>query len=379
MNPDWMNIKVPNDIDYMRQALRLARKAYGYTSPNPMVGAVLVQNWTIIGRGWHHQAGRPHAEIEAMTDARKHGHDLTNATLYVTLEPCSTYGRTPPCTDAIVASGIRRVVVAATDPNPAHAGRAYRLLSQQGIEVVYGVLAEQSNRLNEAFNHWIVSRTPYVMLKSAMSLDGKIATKTGESRWITGPKARALGMKLRLGADVILVGIGTVLADDPSLTVRTNKGTLLRKKQLHRFILDSEARTPIQSKIVCDRLSPTTIVVTRRASLTRIQELEKYARVWIAPENESGIDLKWLMIQMGRENLASVLVEGGGAVHESFLAERCVNRIYFLFAPKIIGGKEATPSLAGKGAIHPEQYGRLEKIEYRRLGPDLMFSAQIVR
>src|ERR1041385_7435431 len=204
----------------MRLALRLARRGCGTSSPNPMVGAVLLKQGVIIGRGWHRRAGGPHAEIEALRDAERKGRSPKGATLYVTLEPCSTHGRTPPCTDAIVAAGIKRVVVGATDPNPPHAGRAFRLLKRAGIGVTPGVHAEECARLNEAFNHWIVRRTPFVTVKAAMTLDGKIATANGESKWITGEQARACGMKLRQGADAILVGINTLLADDPSLTVR---------------------------------------------------------------------------------------------------------------------------------------------------------------
>src|SRR5260221_5703381 len=204
----------------MRLALRRARHGRGATSPNPMVGAVLVKRGKSVGRGWHRRAGGPHAEIEAFRDALGRGNDPKGSTLYVTLEPCSTHGRTPPCTDAIKAAGIKRVVVAATDPNPAHSGRGFQLLKRAGIKIVHGILADEANALNEAFNHWIVHRTPFVTVKAAMTLDGKIATAAGESNWITGPKARARGMQLRHEADAILVGINTVPADDPALTAR---------------------------------------------------------------------------------------------------------------------------------------------------------------
>jgi diaminohydroxyphosphoribosylaminopyrimidine deaminase / 5-amino-6-(5-phosphoribosylamino)uracil reductase len=226
---------------FMRHAIRLARRGCGTTSPNPMVGAVLVKSGKIIGRGWHRRAGLPHAEIEALRDAQKYGHSAKGATLYVTLEPCSTHGRTPPCTEAIIAAGIKRVVVGATDPNPKHSGRAFKILRRAGIEVVWWgetssspnqmtkktgrsphqTLADECARLNEAFNHWIVHRTPFVTVKAAMTLDGKIATASGESKWITAEAARACAMKLRRGADAILVGINTILADDPGLTART--------------------------------------------------------------------------------------------------------------------------------------------------------------
>ena len=196
----------------MRLALRLARRGFGTTSPNPMVGAVLVKRGKIIGRGWHRRAGEAHAEIAALRDAQQHGHHPRGATLYVTLEPCCTHGRTPPCTEAIKAAGINRVVVGAVDPNPGHAGKGFKILQRAGIEVGHGILADECACLNEAFNHWVVHRTPFVTVKAAMTLDGKIATASGESKWITGESARAHGMKLRQGSDAILVGINTVLA-----------------------------------------------------------------------------------------------------------------------------------------------------------------------
>jgi len=225
--------------DYMRLALSLARRGYGCTSPNPMVGAVLVKHGQVLGRGWHHRAGEPHAEIEALHDARPDA--ARGSTLYVTLEPCCTHGRTPPCTDAILAAGIKRVVVGATDPNPHHSGKAFALLRHAGVEVTQGVLAEDCARLNEAFNHWIVHRTPLVTVKAAMTLDGKIAAASGESKWITGKRARAYGMKLRQGADAILVGINTILADNPALTPRTapSQTRALKPKRLRRIVLDS--------------------------------------------------------------------------------------------------------------------------------------------
>src|SRR5947208_11035637 len=250
------------DLQFMRLALALARRGYGATSPNPMVGAVLVKKGRIIGRGWHRRAGQPHAEIEAIRDAERRGHSSKGATLYVTLEPCSTHGRTPPCTQAIVAAGIKRVVIGATDPNPRHRGRGFGILKRAGIEVIKGILADECERLNEAFNHWIIHRTPFVTVKAAMTLDGKIATAAGVSKWITGEKARAYGMKLRQEADAILVGINTILADDPSLTVRGGRS----QKRLRRIVLDSTAKTPLTAKVVRDEdATLTTIVVGPRA------------------------------------------------------------------------------------------------------------------
>src|SRR5476651_722196 len=264
------------DDQFMRLALRLARRGYGATSPNPMVGAVLVKGGKIIGRGWHRRAGLPHAEIEALRDAQKRGQNPRGATLYVTLEPCCTHGRTPPCTDAIISAGIKKVVIGATDPNPKHAGKGFKILHRAGVEVFglrrhvgalesgdtspHSKLAGECEKMNEAFNHWIVHRTPFVTVKAAMTLDGKIATASGESKWITGETARAHGMKLRLGNDAILVGINTILADNPGLTVRKPMadGRWQAGIAIRRIVLDSMARTPLDSKVVSDEFASLT-------------------------------------------------------------------------------------------------------------------------
>src|SRR5439155_3986004 len=312
------------DTHFMRLALRLARRGYGRTSPNPMVGAVLVRNEKIIGRGWHRRAGEPHAEIEAIRDVERRGGSARGATLYVTLEPCSTHGRTPPCTEAIRAAGIRRVVAATTDANPKHAGQAFQILRRAGINVFTGVLAEEADRLNEAFNHWIVHRTPFVTVKTAITLDGKIATAAGESKWITGEKARAQAMKLRHGADAILAGVKTVLADDPSLTAR-NPRSVIRNPNLRRIVLDAQARTPATAKVVNDPYAPlTTIVVGRSAPGNRVTALAERVNVMVAPlakskiENrKSKIQLRWLLKRLGAEDVTSLLVEGGGEINAS--------------------------------------------------------------
>src|ERR1035438_10170464 len=327
---------------YMRLALRLARRGYGVTSPNPMVGAVLVKGGKIIGRGWHHRAGEPHAEIEALRQAQARGHKIKGATLYVTLEPCSTHGRTPPCTEAIRAAGIKRVVAGAIDPNPQHSGRAFRILQRARIAVVHGVLAEECARLNEAFNHWIVRRTPLVTVKAGMTLDGKIATASGESRWITGEEARDYGMKLRQGSDAILVGINTVLADDPSLTVRSLKSKVQSPKSkvcghvLRRIVLDSKGRTPAEAKVVSDEFAAlTTIVVSKQAPKRRVAALAKRVRVLAAPSAEGRIDLRWLLRKLGAENVTSLLVEGGGEVNASFLLQGLAQRGAFFDGERI--------------------------------------------
>jgi diaminohydroxyphosphoribosylaminopyrimidine deaminase/5-amino-6-(5-phosphoribosylamino)uracil reductase len=413
-----------NYLNYMRQAIGLARHGCGTTSPNPMVGAVLVKGGKIIGRGWHRRAGEPHAEIEALRDAQKRRYSTKGATLYVTLEPCCTQGRTSPCTEAIKAAGIRRVVIGATDPNPKHSGRAFKILRHAGIEVTApgsaGVppaspsirrpatcrrdagapradaLANECARLNEAFNHWIVHRRPFVTVKAAMTLDGKIATAGGESKWITGEKARAHGMKLRQGADAILVGINTILADNPSLTFRTNarsKGNIQQPTSNNqhpkprRIVLDSLARTPLAAKVVSDEFAAlTTIAVSKFAPKNRVAALSKRVNVLVAPavrpstldsRLSTRIDLRWLMRKLGAENVTSLLVEGGGEVNASFLLGGLAQRVSFFYAPKILGGHDSRKAVAGEGARSLAEALRLRDVEWKRLGPDLLLTARL--
>ena len=400
-----------NDLNYMRQAVGLARRGCGTTSPNPAVGAVLMKGGKLIGRGWHRRAGGPHAEIEALRDAQKHGHNPRGATLFVTLEPCCTQGCTPPCTDAIVAAGIKRVVVGTMDPNPKHSGRAFKILRRAGIMIdVFGVprsrgkdntshpsrlkaglqtkLAGECARLNEAFNHWIVHRTPFVTVKAAMTLDGKIATANGESKWITSEKARAEGMKLRRGSDAILVGVNTVLADDPSLTARTQTkaGGAKPARPLRRIVLDSLARTPLTARVVNDEFAAwTTIVVSEQAPARRVSALAGKVVVLTAPpvktaitNRRPAIPLAWLLERLGAENVTSLLVEGGGEVNASFLLGGLAQRVAFFYAPKILGGRDARKAVAGEGAKSLAGVVQLGDIEWRKLGEDLLLRARVL-
>jgi diaminohydroxyphosphoribosylaminopyrimidine deaminase/5-amino-6-(5-phosphoribosylamino)uracil reductase len=374
------------DAAFMRLALRLARRGNGTTSPNPLVGAVLVKGGQIIGCGWHRRAGLPHAEIEALRDAQTHGYSPRGATLYVTLEPCCTHGRTPPCTDAIISAEIKKVVIGATDPNPKHAGKGFKILQRAGIEVVHGILSDECTRLNEAFNHWIIHHTPFVTVKAAMTLDGKIATAGGESKWITGEKTRAHGMKLRQASDAILVGINTILADDPSLTFRKRKAESGKRKQLRRIVLDSRARTPLEAKVVSDEFAAlTTIVVGKLAPKKRVAALAKKTNVVIAPAKKSAIrhspsaiDLRWLLKKLGAENVTSLLVEGGGEVNASFLLGGFAQRVAFFYAPKILGGRAARKGVAGDGARNLSEVVQLHDVEWRKLGEDLLLTARVV-
>jgi diaminohydroxyphosphoribosylaminopyrimidine deaminase / 5-amino-6-(5-phosphoribosylamino)uracil reductase len=402
------------DLEFIRLALRLAQRGYGLTSPNPMVGAVLVKAGKIIGRGWHHRAGRPHAEIEALRDAQRRRLSPRGATLYVTLEPCSTLGRTPPCTEALIAAGIRRVIIGTIDPNPKHAGKAIAVLKRAGIKTTtlspregrarhsvraaslatdrrarsdapYQELAGECERLNEAFNHWIVHRTPFVTVKAAMTLDGKIATASGESKWITGKPARARGMWLRRGSDAVLVGINTILTDDPALTVRRNVDReTAEPRQPRRIVLDSLARTPLNAKVVSDAFAQmTTIVVGPRAPRSRVQALARRANVWVAPRSNSKLktknsklNLPSLLRKLGSENVTHLLVEGGGEVNASFLLGDLAHRVAFFYAPKILGGRDSRKGVAGDGRIGLKNALKLRDVEWTHLGPDLLLSAR---
>jgi diaminohydroxyphosphoribosylaminopyrimidine deaminase/5-amino-6-(5-phosphoribosylamino)uracil reductase len=410
------------DVKFLRRALRLAQRGLGTTSPNPTVGAVLVRAGKIIGRGRTAPAGGPHAEIAALRDAAQRGHATRGATLYVTLEPCCTHGRTPPCTDAIVVAGIKKVFIGATDPNPRHAGRGLKILRDAGIEVSsftsepnagrarysvravarpdtkrrarsnapYLQLTADCTRLNEAFNHWIIHHTPFVTVKAAMTLDGKIATASGESKWITGALARNHGMKLRAAHDAILVGVNTVLADNPALTVRgvQSQKSKVKSQQLRRIVLDSLARTPLTAKIVTDEHAAlTTIVVSTRAPKRRVAALAKRVKVLVVPARtnsklktkHSKLDLPWLLRRLGSENVTSLLVEGGGEVNASFLLGGFAHRVAFFYAPKILGGHDSRKAVAGKGATKLSDALRLTEIEWRQLGADLFLTARVLQ
>lgn len=366
-----------SDIQWMRRALELAARGRGHTSPNPMVGAVLVdKSGQLLGEGWHHRAGEAHAEVNAIADAAARGNSIRGATLYVTLEPCSTTGRTGPCVEAILKTGIARVVCAATDSNPAHQGRGLDLLRQAGVEVVSGVLSEESCKLNRAFNHWIVKRTPFITLKSAMSLDGKIATAEGESQWVTGEASRKHAMEFRAQVDAILVGVRTVLADDCALTVRLPG---YEGKRLRRIVLDSQARTPLTAKVVSDEWrSLTTIVVSESALADRVRALRRNVEVWQLPPDPDGHPrISCLLEKLGNESVTHLLVEGGATVADSFLRQGFVHRIHFYYAPRIIGGERALSSVSGKGVKYLSETPLIQNPEWMPIGNDFLLMADV--
>ncbi len=364
-----------DDTTFMGRAITLARRSLGGTSPNPIVGAVLVRARKIIGEGWHRGAGLPHAEVEAIQNCVSRGNKPRGAILYVTLEPCSTQGRTPACTKAILHAGIKTVVVGAIDPNPKHAGRGLDLLIAAGVQVRRSSLEAKATALNPAFNHWIVTGRPLVTVKAAMSLDGKIATSTGESKWITGEKARLEGMNLRRKTDAILVGVNTLVADDPSLTFRAKDP--VTQQRLRRFVLDPTARIPIQSKVIVDDPHGlTTIVVNQSAAANRVRALQNKVNVWVCP-TKTKLDLDWVLAEMGRNNITALLVEGGGETNAEFLLNGYAQRIVFFYAPLIIGGREAKKSVAGLGIQRIKDAIPLTDLRMRWLGVDLMLSARV--
>jgi diaminohydroxyphosphoribosylaminopyrimidine deaminase/5-amino-6-(5-phosphoribosylamino)uracil reductase len=355
------------DAYYMNLALNLARKAHGRTSPNPMVGALVVRDGTIVGQGWHQKAGTAHAEIHAIHDA---GASTAGATLYVTLEPCCHHGRTGPCTEAIIQAQIHRVVFAMTDPNPCVAGCGAGLLRQAGIEVTEGVLACEAAKLNEAFIKYIATGLPFIAVKMAMTLDGKTATASGHSQWITGEAARQHVHELRDQFDAVLVGVGTVLADNPQLTVRHISG-----RNPVRVVVDSQARTPLHSLLITDRAAHTIIAVSENAPSDR---LEAYTNAGIEivqlPLGKSGLDLRTLFYYLAQKGLASVLVEGGATINASIIQENLADRVFWFIAPKFVGGVRAPGPVGGTGAARLEDAAELEDIELELVGNDVLIT-----
>jgi len=364
---------VSSDAFWMRRALKLARKAVGWTSPNPPVGTVVVKDNLLIAEGYHEGAGKPHAEAVALAKA---GKKAEGATLYVTLEPCDHYGRTPPCTQAIIAAKVRRVVVGTVDPNPIVNGRGIARLKEAGIEVTVGVLESEAKELIAPFAKFITQRTPFVTLKLAMSADGKIATKNRESKWLTGELARRFAHKLRHEHDAVMVGVGTVLADDPQLTVRLIRGKV---KQPIRVVVDSQARTPPAAKIIRAAESPCIVAVTEHAPKERIEQLiNAGAEVWRLPSDSNGrVDLSELLKRLAERNIVSVLVEGGSELAGSFLKQHLIDRVILFIAPLLIGGRDAVPAIGGDGFDKLSDGVRLNEVKLRKLGDDFVLMASV--
>jgi diaminohydroxyphosphoribosylaminopyrimidine deaminase/5-amino-6-(5-phosphoribosylamino)uracil reductase len=358
------------DEDYMKQALRLARRGLGKTSPNPVVGAVIVKDNRIIGQGYHHRYGGKHAEIKAIESARG---DIGGATMYVTLEPCCHYGKTPPCVDAIIQNNIGRVVIGTLDPNPTVNGKSVEILRQQGIETRAGVLEEECRSLNEAHFKYMTTGIPLVTVKFAQTLDGRIATSTGNSQWISSPASQRLAHKLRTYYDAIMVGIGTILVDNPQLTVRLVKG-----RNPTRVVMDSKLSIPLEAKVLTQQESaPTIIATTSGANNEKLSALRQMGiEVLVIRKDEKGeVDPGHLLEMLGQRGISSVLVEGGAETITSLLRLNLVDRLVAIVAPKLMGkGIEAVGEL---DITDVSQTLKLTFSKVRRVGEDLVIEARV--
>ena len=355
------------DSDYMQLALDLAEKGAGYVSPNPMVGAVVVNHETIVGQGYHQAVGGPHAEVNAIDAA---GEAARGATMYVTLEPCNHYGRTPPCTHKILEAGIRRVVVAMQDPNPHVTGGGNAFLADRGIEVTIGILESQARKLNESFIKFIHTKRPFVILKMAATLDGRIATHTGDARWVTGASARSMVHQLRHAADAIMVGVGTVLADDPSLTTRVEGQSGVDPL---RVIVDSGLRIPEEARLLNQSSSADTWVVCGPGADTSKKEALRAlgAHVLEVPSKAGWIDLPATLDCLAERGVTSLFIEGGAQLAASAIRDNIVDKVLFFYAPKILGG-DGIPMFAGPG---PDLMGEslpLHDVEVTWVGQDIL-------
>lgn len=358
---------------YMERALALALKGAGKTSPNPLVGAVIVKDGRIIGEGYHEVYGGPHAEVNAVAGATE---DVEGSTIYVTLEPCSHYGKTPPCAELLVRMKFKRVVIAMTDPNPLVSGRGIAMLRDAGIEVESGVLEEEARRQNEIFLKYIQTRRPFVIMKTAMTLDGKIATSTGESKWVTGESAREEVHRIRNRVSAIMVGVNTVLRDDPALTTRLPDGGT----DPVRIIVDSTLRIPLDAKVLSlDSPKKTLVATTKGADKENLALLEAMpgVEIIVAPEKESRVDLQWLMGWLGECGIDSVLVEGGSELNFSMLKEGLVDKVVAFIAPKLFGGREAKTPVGGEGFGKVADAVLLQDLRVKTFGEDLMVEGYV--
>ncbi len=370
---------VDQDVAFMKHALRLAARGRGTTSPNPMVGAVIVAKGKVVGSGYHKQAGGPHAEVFALQKAKSQSR---HSTLYVTLEPCChTEKRTPPCVPSIIESGVRRVVVAMRDPNPQVAGRGIQQLKRAGITVEVGCLKHEAIKLNEIYIHWVKTGLPFVILKSGMTLDGKIATAKGESKWITGPKAREHVHQLRSQVDAIAVGVNTVLKDDPHLTVRLpgRKKSSTDIRQPVRLIFDSCLRIPLAARVLQDiEQSSTAIATTKVASHKKIEQLRsKWVEVLVLPQKRKQVSIRRCLEELGNMGITSVLVEGGSELNANFLGEGLVNQVCLYIAPSLLGGQNAKGLLGGLSPKHLAEKVRVSNLHIQALGDDILITGDL--
>lgn len=359
------------DEKYMRLAMQLAGNAIGRTSPNPLVGAVIVKDNRVVGCGWHRKAGTPHAEVHALNQA---GELAQGADVYVTLEPCAHYGKTPPCAKALVEAKVKNVYGGLLDVNPKVAGKGFKILEDAGIHVEYGFLQDELRKQNEVFFKWIEHKKPFIVLKAAMTLDGKIATATGQSKWITNETSRAYGYKLRDIYDGIMVGINTVIEDNPMLTARVDGG-----KNPIRIVVDSSLRIDINANVVQDKSAKTIVATTDKADKDKILKLQAQdVDVIVVDKDENDkVDIEKLLDILGQQNICSILVEGGATLSGSFVAKKLVDKVYFFIAPKIIGGKEAKTPVAGTGILNLQEALALKDIQIEKLEEDVLIIGRV--
>lgn len=359
------------DEKYMRLAMQLAGNAIGRTSPNPLVGAVIVKDNRVVGCGWHRKAGTPHAEVHALNQA---GELAQGADVYVTLEPCAHYGKTPPCAKALVEVKVKNVYGGLLDVNPKVAGKGFKILEDAGIHVEYGFLQDELRKQNEVFFKWIEHKKPFIVLKAAMTLDGKIATATGQSKWITNETSRAYGYKLRDIYDGIMVGINTVIEDNPMLTARVDGG-----KNPIRIVVDSSLRIDINANVVQDKSAKTIIATTDKADKDKILKLQAQdVDVIVVDKDENDkVDIEKLLDILGQKNICSILVEGGATLSGSFVAKKLVDKVYFFIAPKIVGGKEAKTPVAGTGILNLQEALELKDIQIEKLEEDILIIGRV--
>ncbi len=360
------------DQNYMLQAIQLAKQGEGWTNPNPMVGAVIVKKGRIIGKGYHKKCGELHAERNAIASLTE---SAEGATIYVTLEPCCHYGKTPPCTEAIIEQKIKRVVIGSRDPNPKVSGKGIKMLREAGIEVIEDFMREECDRLNPVFFHYITTKTPYVVMKYAMTLDGKIATKTGASKWITGEAARAEVQHMRHRYMGIMAGIGTVLADDPMLNVRVEGW-----KSPVRILCDSGLRIPLDGQIVKSAGKYRTIVAyadseNTEAKRKRLHEMG--VETICCPDENNQVDLKKLMKYLGEEGIDSILLEGGGTLNDSALRAGIVQEVQAFIAPKLFGGMNSKTPVEGIGVRFPSEAVKLKCTDICQIGEDIRITCQV--
>jgi len=356
------------DLSFMAMAYSLAEKAKGQTSPNPCVGAVVVKNGQIVGWGYHQEAGQPHAEILAVERA---GRFTKGATLYLTLEPCVHWGRTPPCVDHLLQLGLKRVVISSYDPNPLVHRKGVARLRAAGLEVITGLLTERQERLNETYNKYITTRIPFVTLKAALSLDGKIAAPSGEAKWISSEESRFFVQNLRSEYDAILVGIKTVLKDDPHLTIRLEG---LVKKRWYRVVLDSNLSFPLKARMLEEPEAGKILIFTGgKISQSKAHQLqERGAEIIKVPEKAGQVELSAVLAELGRREITSVLVEGGALTLTSFIQQKLADKVYFFLSPKLIGGQKALTPYEGPGISSVAEALNLKKIRHFSLKNDII-------